>query len=122
MKFLCDVHISFKTLLFLKNLYPESEHVNHILNSYLSKDEEIINYADTHGFIIITKDRDFKNSFLVRKKPRKLIRINLGNLSNEHLIGILSENLEQIRQLDAGKENFMIEINNQDITITELNY
>ncbi|MCE3297188.1 MAG: hypothetical protein K0R65_2902 [Crocinitomicaceae bacterium] len=122
MKFLCDVHISFKLLQLLTEKYPGSVHVNNILDSYLTKDESIIDYADTHDFIIVTKDKDFKNAFLVRHKPKKLIKVNLGNLSNAELIRIISVNLPKIEHLNLLKESFMIEINNQDITITELNY
>jgi predicted nuclease of predicted toxin-antitoxin system len=41
MKFLCDVHISYKIVAHLKSLGFESIHVNEILNKSETKDSEI---------------------------------------------------------------------------------
>ncbi len=95
-KFLCDVHISYRITKFLAAQGFEAEHVNRILDSYYTKDRDICRYADTHDFIVITKDLDFRNSHFIQKTPRKLLRITLGNISNMQLQQLLSENLESI--------------------------
>ncbi|WP_409049702.1 DUF5615 family PIN-like protein [Runella sp. MFBS21] len=33
--------------------------------------------------MVVTKDEDFRNSFFLQHTPRKLIRIILGNISNQ---------------------------------------
>jgi predicted nuclease of predicted toxin-antitoxin system len=86
MKFLLDVHIPRALKFFLDWKGFEAIHVKDILNGVNTKDKDISIFADTNDMVLITKDNDFKNSFFVHKKPRKIIRIALGNCSNEALI------------------------------------
>ncbi|MBN7811250.1 DUF5615 family PIN-like protein [Algoriphagus sp. H41] len=109
MKFLCDVHISFKVVSFFKGLGHECIHVNEILEGCFTKDAEISRFADQGGYILVSKDSDFKNSFLLDRTPKKLVKINLGNVSNKNLIEILGHREELLRELDL-KESFMLEI------------
>jgi len=95
-KILCDVHISFKIATFFKNSGYEAVHVNDILNGSRSKDLAISDYANLHGFTVLTKDIDFKNSHFLQHKPNRLLRIALGNISTKKLINILDTNLNVI--------------------------
>lgn len=109
MKFICDVHISFKLVSRLKSLGYEALHVNELRNKWYSSDDEIRAYADLHDLILITKDYDFKNSYFVHRSPCKLIKIKLGNISNQQLIEIITDNLQAIEKLN-GEDRFMVEI------------
>ena len=109
MRFLCDVHISYKVVKFLSEIGHEVVHVNQILDKWNTKDKDICNYADANGLIVITKDYDFRDSFFLRNTPRKLIKINLGNSSTLDLIQLLSENIGAIERLDI-KSSFLIEM------------
>lgn len=109
MKFICDVHISFKLVKHLNSLGFKTFHVNDLLNKWHTKDNEISAYADLHDLILITKDYDFRNSFFVKQTPRKLIKISLGNIPNHSLIKIISDNLEAIQKLNSRKR-FLVEI------------
>lgn len=82
MKFLCDVHISYKVTNYLISLGFEAIHVNEILDKWHTKDKDIRRFSDANDLIVITKDADFKNSFLISNTPNKLVKINLGNISN----------------------------------------
>lgn len=119
MKILCDVHISYKVCNFLNALDYQAIHVNQILNQSETKDSEICDYADVNDFIVLTKDIDFKNSFLLNQTAKKLIKVNLGNISNQELINILKENIELISSLNKRK-NFLLEIDNNQINHLEL--
>lgn len=110
MKFLCDVHISYKVVSYLRSKGFEAVHVNDILDRWHTKDDAICQYADEHGMAVVSKDMDFKNSFLIKGSPQKLIKLNLGNLSNSRLIELFSENLEAIIQLQK-YGSFMLELN-----------
>lgn len=119
MKVLCDVHISYKICNLLNALGHKTVHVNHILNKSETTDIEICKYADENDFIVITKDVDFKNSFLINQTPKKLIKINLGNISNQELIHIIEDNLDIISNLYF-KRNFLLEIDKDQINHIEL--
>lgn len=115
MKFLCDVHISYKVVNHINSLGYEAIHVNDILNKWFTDDKDICNYADDNNLIVITKDADFRNSYFIRNTPRKLIKINLGNISNAELIKVLSENMVSIQKLDADNR-FLIEVERKYVT------
>lgn len=83
MVFLCDMHISIKVVKFIERKGYRCIHVNTILDSWFSKDEDISNYVDKNEIILISKGVDFKNSHFLKKSPKKLIKINLGNISNK---------------------------------------
>ncbi|PWA07161.1 DUF5615 family PIN-like protein [Flavobacterium psychrotolerans] len=117
MKFLCDVHISIKFVKHINNSGIECVHINTILDKWFTADYTIAKFSDVNNFILITKDFDFKNSFLVNKSPKKLIKINLGNISNEKLIEIFSLNLEKIKSIDKEHNNFMIEIDKEYLNL-----
>jgi predicted nuclease of predicted toxin-antitoxin system len=82
MKFLCDVHISFKTVKFLIGKGYECVHVNTILEKWHTTDNDIAKYVDENNFILVTKDADFRDSFFLKNNPKKLVKINLGNIPN----------------------------------------
>ena len=109
MKFLCDVHISYKVVYYLISTGHEAFHINSILDKWFTSDNEIIKYADQNDLIIISKDSDFMDSFFVNNAPKKLIKINLGNISNEELIKILSSKLDLFESL-CKKHKFLVEI------------
>lgn len=117
MKFLCDVHISIKASKLIEQLGYKCDHINNILNKWNTKDADIISYVDSHDLILITKDQDFRNSFLLSHKPGKLIKINLGNISNDQLLKIIESNMAKIESISREHLSFMIEINKENVWI-----
>lgn len=77
MKFLCDVYISYKLKNFLQQQGYEALHVNQLLQQSQTSGAAICTYADANDLIVINKDFDFVDFYLVRKTPKKLIKINL---------------------------------------------
>ena len=119
MKVICDVHIAKKVAKSLDSKGVEAIHVNNILDKWYTDDQDIVNYADRNDFVVMSKDSDFKTSHLVKSIPKKLLKVNLGNLSTKRLIAILDENLEFLQEkFDAGK--CLVEINSDSIVIIEI--
>ena len=116
-KVLCDVHIAFKVVKFFKEKGYEAVHVNDILDSYYTKDNDISNYADKNGFVVVSKDADFQNSHLLRNTPERLLKISLGNLSTKKLLLILDQYLPTLDQ-HFTKRKCMIEIGDGFIQVT----
>lgn len=116
MKFVCDVHISFKVVTFLQQAGHQAVHVNSILSGSHSTDQSIMEYADHNDMIVITKDTDFKNTFHLLSKPKKLIKVSLGNISTELLIELLEINLNDIDNLSQFK-SFCVEIGTNNTTV-----
>lgn len=94
MKVLCDVHIALKVVRFFQKNNVEATHVNGLPNSFYSSDKDICKFADQNDHVVLTKDSDFLDSYLVQQTPFKLIKVNLGNISTPELIAILERHLD----------------------------
>ncbi len=84
-------------------------HVNELPDKWFTADSEICHFADQQNLIVITKDKDFRNSFLLNRTPRKLVRIALGNISNQYLIQRIEDQLSFLALLNI-QENFYLEL------------
>ena len=109
MKFLCDVHIARKVAYFLDRKCELAIHANDVLSGSATKDAALAQFADEGDLILISKDADFLNSHLIHRVPKKLIKINLGNIPTGDLMRLLERHFEHIRIQNA-KNFFLIEI------------
>ncbi len=114
MKLLCDVHISYKIVMFLEKHADEVIHVNSILDKWYTTDKAICAYADSHDFIVVSKDKDFKNNHFVHLSPKKLLLITLGNSSNERLVMALDKSIKFLKE-ENRKHSFFMELGNESI-------
>jgi predicted nuclease of predicted toxin-antitoxin system len=99
---------------YLRSLGYDVFHVNEILDTWYSSDSKISKFADDNDLIIITKDSDFRNSFYIKNSPKKLIKINLGNISNDLLIQVITDNLEHFNKLN-NNQVFIVEVDKTSI-------
>ena len=67
--------------------------------------------------IVVTKDLDFYQSFIVRRMPYKLLLLKTGNLKKAKLTDLFKRNLTTI--LEALKENGLVELSEERIKIVE---
>ena len=109
MKFLCDVHISYKIKNFLLDQGHDAIHANELPDKSETKDSVMCTYADEDDRTVITKDADFVDFYYIKKSPKKIIKINLGNIATVELIRILSEVL-MLADKVLQRERFLIEI------------
>jgi predicted nuclease of predicted toxin-antitoxin system len=117
-KVLCDVHIAKKVVKFFQDQGINSIHINDILDSWYTTDDNISKYADDNDFIVMTKDADFKNSHFLKKTPKKLLKISLGNISTKKLISLIDNNLHLLKE-KFEKDFCYIEISGDTIVIIE---
>ena len=117
MKILCDVHISLKVAKFFQSKGIETEHINHILDKWFTNDNDICEYADKKNFTVVTKDKDFKDSHFIRQTPKKLIKVNLGNISTNNLIVTIDNVLDKLENLFSSNKKCYVEINQDELII-----
>ncbi|SFS71593.1 DUF5615 family PIN-like protein [Mucilaginibacter polytrichastri] len=119
LNFLVDVHLPISLSKFLdKHPKCSSTHVNQILQKWNTTDTEICNYADANLMIVITKDSDFKDTHFIKQTPKKVIKVALGNISNNDLLDIFEKYLSFILSLTL-KESFYIEISKEQIIMID---
>jgi predicted nuclease of predicted toxin-antitoxin system len=62
-----------------------------------SSDAALIEYAARDGRIVVTKDSDFVQNFLVTGEPRLLL-ISTGNIANDALETLIVANLNPVER------------------------
>lgn len=61
-----------------------------------TEDAYINAVALREGRIVVTKDVDFVDTFLLQRTPPRLLLVTVGNIRNPELIRLFSENLDAI--------------------------
>jgi len=116
-KALCDVHLPQRLVIFFSQQDIEAIHGSTILQGWKTKDSEFCAYADANDCVMITKDNDFRNSHFLENTPLKLIKVSLGNISNDALISIFQSRLSFIKTIFDEHECAYIEINKDSVNV-----
>ena len=88
MKLLLDENLSRRLLAPLAQAYPGSSHVL-IEGLQQALDVEVWEFARTRDFAVVTKDDDFTALSGLRGRPPCLVKLSVGNCSNEQVLQIL---------------------------------
>ncbi len=99
MKFIVDAQLPKSLSKFLIKRGFDSVHTLDLPRKNKTKDAEISVLANKEDRIVISKDADFLNSFLIKDEPRKLILVKTGNISNKQLIKIFENNFELLLEM-----------------------
>ena len=78
MKLLLDQNLSRRILPQLGDAFSDAQHVVHL---GVDRDDDIAiwDYAKEHGYVIVTKDKDFLQRSVLLGHPPKVIHLRLGN-------------------------------------------
>jgi predicted nuclease of predicted toxin-antitoxin system len=96
MKFLVDAQLPRRVAMVLVNAGHDAIHTLDLPDANLTTDTEIVRIAEDESRVVVTKDSDFVTSFLLKRKPPKLLLIATGNITNRDLETLLSANLAGI--------------------------
>lgn len=75
-----------------------------------SEDRDIWSYASAHGFVLVTKDDDFRELSILRGAPPKLVMIGLGNCTTADVDAALRQNLSRLLAFEADLGAALIEL------------
>jgi predicted nuclease of predicted toxin-antitoxin system len=104
LKFIVDTQLPPSlSLKFLKAGF-DAVHTTNYINGHLMNDKEIRRIAVAENRIIVTKDSDFFDYFILRGAPPKVLLLEIGNISNSQLFSIIDTNITKIKNLFE-KEN-----------------
>ena len=91
MKLLVDENLPQRLVHDLADLFPDSAHVSSVgLDS--TPDAIIWEYARTHGFTFLTKDKDFASLSFAWGAPPQVILLQTGNCSTSELLQMIRKN------------------------------
>ena len=116
MKFLVDAQLPRRLAGWLGAAGHDALHTLDLPKKNLTPDEEVIARAVQDGRIVVSKDADFVQSFLITSEPALLL-ISTGNISNADLEKLLHANLPGIEAAFAS--NRFVEITRDTLVMHE---
>lgn len=117
MKFLVDAQLPVRIARFLQSSGYDTLHTKDLPQENATPDSQINAVSIQENRIVITKDRDFLDSFLISNQPYKLLLVTTGNITNAELENLFRNNLPQIAELF--NQHSFIEMNRTAIVVHE---
>lgn len=115
MKFLIDAQLPLRLSTQLANSGHDSVHTSALRDGNRTSDRELATIADSQDRVLVTKDRDFRDGYLLLNVPRQLLMVATGNITNDDLLALFEANLTLI--VDAFENVPFVEINQTSVTI-----
>ena len=97
MRFLVDAQLPLRLAQWLNQAGHDARHTLDLPQGNRTPDEDVVAVAVREGRIVVTKDSDFVQAFLLSGQPRLLL-ISTGNISNADLEELLHGSLAAIEQ------------------------
>jgi len=115
MKFLVDAQLPLRLARLLSELGYDTLHTRDLPQQNATPDLDINTLSISQQRIVITKDTDFLNSFLILQQPYKLLLITTGNIKNAELEALVTQNLPQI--VDLLEQHLYLELSRDEIIV-----
>ncbi len=98
MKFVVDAQLPERVARWLQASGHEAIHTKDLPDGNRTPDSIINELSLREHYVVVTKDEDFVDTFLLRHEPYKLLLIATGNITNDDLERLFQHNLESIIQ------------------------
>lgn len=108
MKFLIDAQLPVKLVSLLEASGHDAVHTSQLPEGNRTKDSVLAALADSQDRVVVTKDRDFRDSHLLRRSPKRLLVVATGNIANQDLVALFRDHLGTI--VEAMEEATFVEL------------
>jgi len=98
MKFFIDAQLPRRLATELKQSGFEATHTLELPDGNRTADRALIDLSVTLQAVLVTKDSDFVQSFLLKRETWKLLLVSTGNIGNNELITLFRENITQLTE------------------------
>lgn len=115
MKFLLDAQLPPRLAIRLRSFGHECLHTRELPLGNRTPDSTISDLSLRDRLVVVTKDADFVNSFLLHKSPYKLLLISAGNLSNAELEALLARRFPGL--VAALTDSHFVELDRENLII-----
>ena len=95
MKLLLDENLSPRLPALLADIYPDSSQIE-LLGLRGATDTTVWEYAKTEGYVLVSKDSDFRQRSFQYGAPPKVVWLNAGNASTTLILQLLREAYNEI--------------------------
>ncbi len=114
-KFLLDAQLPRQLKALFAEFGFETIHTLDLPKGNRTPDREIVQLCHDEHWILISKDSDFIESYLLHGHPEHLLLLSCGNLSNPDLEHLIRSNLPRIATAFAS--NHFIELSKEDLIV-----
>lgn len=115
MKFLVDAQLPVRLARQLSRAGHDARHTSELPRGNRTSDAELVSLADAENRVVVTKDRDFRDSHLLRAAPGRLLVVTTGNVGNADLLGLFDSHLdlvvgalEEVRFVELGPDRMIV--------------
>ena len=115
MKFLIDAQLPRKLAVQLQSAGYDARHTLSLPKANRTSDQTINEFSIKEQRIVVTKDSDFVDSFLIQGIPWKLLLISTGNIRNNELLELFSLNIDGLEK--AFTDHRFVEISKTNLII-----
>jgi predicted nuclease of predicted toxin-antitoxin system len=107
-KLLFDENLSAKLVGLVRDEYPDSAHVREV-GLRGASDRRIWEHARDNGFVIVSKDDDFRQRSLLEGTPPKVVWLQVGNAGTAPIAEVLRDQAPRLHQFESeGESAFLI--------------
>jgi predicted nuclease of predicted toxin-antitoxin system len=117
MRFLVDAQLPRRFCAWLAETGHDAVHTLELPNGNRTSDWEILDVAERDQRIVVTKDDDFVQSFLIAGRPHKLLLVSTGNIGNDELEAILRAHISDVAE--AFEAASFVELSREFLTVHE---
>jgi len=96
MKFLIDAQLPRRLVTQLQRAGLEAIHTLDLPAGNRTRDRVINELSIKEQYVVVTKDSDFVQSFLLRQEPWKLLLVSTGNISNPSLEALFASTIPRV--------------------------
>lgn len=96
MKFLIDAQLPRRLVAQFGQAGLEAIHTLDLADGNRTTDRTINELSLNEQYIVVTKDSDFVESFLLSREPWKLLLVSTGNIGNDELERLFVSNMERL--------------------------
>lgn len=117
MRFLVDAQLPRRIATWLREHGHDALHTLDLPDGNRTTDAAILALAGRERRVVVSKDADFVQSFILQHQPEKLLLISTGNITNVDLEGILLPNIASI--VAAFESADFVEVNRNGVIVHE---
>jgi len=96
MRLMIDAHLPKRLARLLQQHGHDVRHTLDLPEQNRTSDETLNQISIEEARIVVTKDSDFVDSFLLARRPPQLLLVSTGNISNQDLERLFLDNIDQI--------------------------
>ena len=107
MKLLFDENLSRRLVERLQPAYSGSAHVD-LVGLHGKADAEIWEFAGREGYMIVSKDNDFRQLSFLYGPPPKVVWVSVGNAGTDAIADLLERHREDVEAFGATAEEGLL--------------